>query len=108
MLLFEATHQRVPVHLCDDRGGGDRAVEGIAPHEGGLCDGYVRDRAGVDEQVVRRPAQGSDGATHGLQGRLQDVDAIDLLSRRLANSDGHGLLSDGEVELLARLAAQLL
>ena len=52
--LVETTHDAVAVHLGDDRGSRDRAVDRVTVNQGSLGDRNARHRARIDEQMVRR------------------------------------------------------
>ena len=72
-------HQAVPRHLGEDTGGCDAEAQGIPAHEGGLWDGKRADLQPIDQHVVRRFGELRHGAPHGLMGRPQNIQPVNLL-----------------------------
>ena len=52
MTLVEATHERVSMHLGDDRRRRNRAVLGVAVHDGRLLDRHTGHLPRIDEQMI--------------------------------------------------------
>lgn len=91
-------HQSVPRHLGNDRGGGDRQAALIATDDAAHRTRQRRRPGTVDERHLRRPAkhaaQGFHRAAHRQQRGLQDVEPIDLVHARLAETDAGELGQD--------------
>ena len=91
IVMVERFHHAVALGLGDDRRGGDAEIDAIALVERVLRDVDPGHRARVHEHVLRRAGQRLDGATHGEQRRMVDVDAVDLLDRRHPQADARRL-----------------
>ena len=108
MTLVQRQAQPVAVHLGQDRGRRNRLNGGIAPDDGFGGHGQCRDAVSVDEHAMGPQAQALDGPPHREHGRLQDVEAIDLLDARLGNAAAQRLRADLVEEPLAGARGELL
>ena len=85
-------HQGVAVGFGDDAGGGDRCRDRIALDDGPLRQRALLEVESVDEQEIGRGLELRDGEQHRAFGRLEDVDAVDLLSLDPADGVGDAVL----------------
>jgi hypothetical protein len=83
--------QPVAVHLGQHAGGGNGEAGGVALDDGLLRAVPVDGVAAVDEQEVGAERQLLDGAAHGQQRGLADVDAVDGLRIDRRNGPGNGV-----------------
>ena len=94
-------HPPVAADLGDDRRRGDRQAATVAADDRAHVARQVRGAVAVHQRVVRPARQPGDGAAHRRHRRPQDVVAVDLLHRRLADRD----LGDRAQRLAERRAA---
>lgn len=83
-------HLPVTDDFGHDRSGGNGGAAAIAVGHPTLGHRETRDAKGVDEDNVGQRLQGQDGALHGAEGGLMDVDGVDFarVGRRHAPGDG--------------------
>jgi len=108
MADVELGHDRISVHLRDNRGGGDRAVDRIAMHQGCLGLSDTRNAPRIDHQMFGRGIERHDGTSHGLEGRVKNVEPVDFFDRHFTDPHGDRLFAHQGVESLAPISAQLL
>ena len=101
-------HEPVTGLFGDDRCGGNRLGEGVPFDDFLSWDGGVGQNEPIDEEVVRGFLQRGYGAEHRLDGRLKDIDGIDLFNRTDPHppKDG-GVARELIVEVLALCGRQL-
>ncbi len=94
-------HHAVAHDLGDDGGGGDRQRPGIALDDGAALAGKPwRHVAPVCQHQLRGDLQAGDGAAHGVEAGLADIDDVD--AARGAGGDGdEGALQDQREQRLA-------
>ena len=96
----ERAHERVAVHLGDDRGSGDRAHERVALGIGALRDREVGDLAPVDEYEAGHERQRLDRPPAGGEPGVIDVEAVDLVGLDHAQADADGAAANLDVQPL--------
>ena len=84
-------HAAVPSDLGDNGCGGYGAAEGVALCHGSERDADLRQRNGIDEDVVRPDLEPGDGASHGRLGGGNNAEGIDILRLNEGDVDGAGV-----------------
>ena len=107
-LSIELQHLAVASDLGDDRRGADRRLDPIATDDGPRRHVEGRAEPAIDEHPVRPTRQGADGAGHRQQGRVMNVQVVDLLDLGAAQGPAERLLADHRGEHLATLLAEFL
>src|SRR5438477_173129 len=102
----ERAHERVAVHLGDDRGGGDRAHERVALGVGALRHREIGDLTPVDEHEAGHERQRLDRPPAGGEPGAIDVEAVDLVGLDHPEADGDGAAADLDVQPLAQGGGQ--
>jgi len=104
--FVEVQHLAVAGHLGENRGGGN------GPHRPVPAD-YRLNRAGqggttitVNQGRHRCERQGGDGALHGEQGRLQNIESINLFDFCPTQRPSRGVGADLDIENLASPRAE--
>ncbi|MNE73029.1 hypothetical protein D3C80_1690140 [compost metagenome] len=108
VLGIEQLHLAIAADLGQNRGGGDRRHLAVAlDHRSAR---HLQDRAAiaVDQRQPGGDRQTFDRALHGQHGRMQDVQAVDLLHLGAGDAPGQGLFADLVEEPLAPCLAELL
>ena len=109
IFFVEALHAVVSVGFCQDAGGSDTHVLGIAPHDGGVGEVVVgREAIAVHDDLLRAEFELVQGAVHGQDAGTKDVDAVYLLVRDDADSPSQSLTLDDLAEGIALALAELL
>jgi hypothetical protein len=106
MLAPKLRHEPIPMHLGDNRGGGDRIEAGVALGERGLRQREIRDRTSVHQHVTWHHGQCRDGPAHRLEARAIDVDLVDLRDARHADADCERDATDPPVDPFSGRAAE--
>ena len=72
-------HQAVPGDLRKDGSGGDAETFLVAPDQGSVGTGEIRDGQAINERVGGCRGECEKSAPHGFMGGTEDVDPVDLL-----------------------------
>jgi len=90
-------HAAVPRDLGEDRGSGDAVAPLVSLHEGPLRERGADGDAAVDRDEGRASVRCrgaleglGEGALHGPEGGLEDVDPVDLVVLHAGSHDGAG------------------
>src|SRR5690606_21100305 len=83
----ELAHFPIACHFCNYRGGGNREAAGVPADDQAARNAQFRVAIAVDQRDIGAAGQGVDGAAHGEQARLQNVELIDLLDRGFTGAD---------------------
>ena len=109
VLGVEAKHVVVAIGLGENGSGGNREIGGIAFDHGGVGNARIGAEAvAVDEQVLGAEGEGCNGAVHGQEGGVEDVDAVDFFGRDHAHGPGQGFALDDGAEGVALAFGELL
>ena len=100
-------HEAVAMLLCKDARCRNARMQRIAPDDRSRGVAPARQPVAVDQHLMRIEAQSLDRARHRKEGRLQDVDAVDLGNACLADAPAAARL-DLDLELAAALRGELL
>ena len=100
-------HEAVAMLLRDDARRRNARVERIAADDRARAVPPFGKAVAIDENLVRVKPQSLDRARHRQQGRLQDVDAVDLRDARLADAPAAARL-DLDFEFTAAFRGQFL
>src|SRR5688572_2689191 len=104
----EVHHVRVASRLRKDRGRGDGRDQAVAADDGAAGKPHVGHVEPVHAHFTRGKGQQLERATHGEQGRAQDVDAVDLLHARGGDGPGERAIADAPGEAPALLGIEQL
>ena len=74
----EVPHNRVARDLRDDARGGDAKTVAIAVTDRRLRQGKGEHREAIDQDVLGLNGEAGEGESHGLMGRAQNIDGVDL------------------------------
>ena len=108
-LFVQAVHVVVAVGLGQDGRGGDGKVLAVALHHRGVGNvGIFLETVAVDEQVLRTDGELVDGAVHGQERGVEDVDFVDFLRRDDAHGPRQGLPLDDLAQSVSLVLGQLL
>jgi len=86
---MEFLHEAVTMHLGNNGGGGDGGASAVTLHQGLLGHGERNGKFSVNQEKIRFHGKVQDGDLHRQQGRLQNIQAVNLGRRHQADAD-HG------------------
>jgi hypothetical protein len=99
--LVQLQHQAIPCDLGDDRGGGDRGADPVAPDDGPLGHWQAGQPPAVDEQQIGRGVELRDSRLHGEMGRSENIKPVHGPCVGDADPDAERLLVDEPAETSA-------
>lgn len=92
-------HEAIPRHFRHDRSRRDGQAQQIAFHDGADRDMTTGQGDGVNEEAVGLRPETGERSTHGQAGRFENVQPVDLLVARAADSDRNCSAGNRDVEL---------
>ena len=92
-------HEPVPRHFRHDRSRRDGHAQQIAFDDGTERDRTPRQGNGVNQEAIGLRPETGQRPTHGQAGRFENVQPVDLLMARAADSDRDGSAGNRDVEL---------
>lgn len=94
ILLMQAQHEFIARGLGQDGGGGDGGNPAVALDDGLAGNAGLRTIQAIHQHLLRLGMQCLHGAFHREQGRLQDVEAVDLFHFGIGDRPGQGAFAN--------------
>ena len=91
---MQLEHLPVARHLRHDRCRGNRGAPAVAVQDSSLRHGQIGDPKRIHEHDIGKRREREDGALHGPQRRLVNVDAVDLERVGLSRGPRHRVAND--------------
>ena len=98
-LAIPFPHHRVAGHLGQNRSGGDRNADGVAPDDRDLGNREI-EAQGIYQKQVGRGIERQDGLAHGQARCLKDINSVDFRSIYARYGPGDGTAANLGCEML--------